>query len=205
MDFQPEESADASFDGFDYRESTVDQSFEGAFPTAADEGFVSPPPQQERNVRRYSGMEIPFGVIEETSNVHEMNPMRNSKRLSALGLFPTVVEEEAIPSPQISPMNNTNPLKVNRRASLNPLSSRNKPVDADDVPFGVNEPNDRVGHELNPMRTSAKFKAANSPLASPKKPFSDPPAEVLSAPVNTTPTATSSSATTSVEEDESTP
>jgi len=179
MDFHPDDESEAVHEGFDYPEPAAEQSFEGGFLTAADEGFVSPPPQ-ERKERRYSGMEIPFGVIEATTEVAELNPLRNSKRLSTLGLFPSIVEETSTAetttgerSPMnssISPVNNTNPLSINRRASLNPLSSRNKAVSSDEIPFGITETNDRIGSEVNPMRTSAKYKAANSPATSPKKP-----------------------------------
>ena len=170
MDFHPEETTDSAFDGFDYQQPSAEQSFEGSFPSVMDEGFVSPPPTVKKE-RRYSGMEIPFGVIEAGSNVTDVNPMRNSKRLSSFVLFPVVNEE--VPSPEAAERSPTsNPLKVTRRMSTNPLSSRNKPLDVDDIPFGINETTDRVGSEINPMRTSGKFKMPPSPNASPKKPIS---------------------------------
>lgn len=79
-----------------YPESTEDQGAYDAYPVSSEE-VLSPPPFVKKE-RRYSGMEIPFGVIDSGANaVNDVNPMRSSKRFSTLGMPPVEKHDEDIP------------------------------------------------------------------------------------------------------------
>jgi hypothetical protein len=130
--------------------------------------FGSPPPLPPiKKERRYSGMEIPFGVIESGSNVNELNPMirGNSKRMSMLK---PEIKHDDVPfgvTDRLSTVNDINPM---RKPTNNFLPSHNvpKPYANDEIPFGIEESTGGGGlSQANPMRV----KSNKTPVATPVK------------------------------------
>lgn len=154
-------------DGQSY-DAYPEESFD-AYPEQSEEVF-SPPPIVKKE-RRYSGMEIPFGVIDSGANaVHDVNPMRSSKRFSTLGMPPVEKHDEDIPfgvSDRHSTVNDFNPMRKNSGKFM-PMTP--PPSEAhEEVTFGVPETLGFGTSHENPLRkNSGKFN--KSPLSSPDKP-----------------------------------
>jgi hypothetical protein len=137
--------------------------------TAEDFGSPLPAAPPVKKERRYSGMEIPFGVVETGSNVNELNPMirGNSKRMSMLR--PEHLPEEhhedvpfGVSGERMSTVGDVNPMRKNS-GTFSPVGSA-KPFAGDDTSLGLDG---KAAGQTNPLRMSGKFK--RTPSGSPSK------------------------------------
>lgn len=128
------------------------------------EDFGSPVPTPPvKKERRYSGMEIPFGVIESGSNVNEFNPMirGDSKRMSMLR---PEHQHEDVPfgvSDRLSTVGDFNPMRKDS-GKFSAMQASTKPFANDDIPFGTDEKAPGTPSQTNPMRLSGKFSRTSS-------------------------------------------
>ena len=166
MDFSEEAVKTPADSGSNFTAYTAEAELPGFADTfnEVEEFASSPVVPVVKKERRYSGMEIPFGVIETGSNVNgNINPMirGNSKRMSMLR---PEKEEEDVPfgvSDRYSTVQDENPLRK-YSGKFQPLrSDKNKQPIGDDIPFGVNE-NPGGLTQLNPMRLSGKYTSSSS-------------------------------------------
>lgn len=153
-----------------YPENTEDQGAYDAYPVSSEEVF-SPPPFVKKE-RRYSGMEIPFGVIDSGANaVHDVNPMRSSKRFSTLGMPPVEQHDEDIPfgvDDRLSTVHDFNPMRKDS-GKFKPMTPPPSEVHEEEVTFGVKETLGFGVNHVNPLRkNSGRFSV--SPGNSPQKP-----------------------------------
>lgn len=130
--------------------------FGDAYGEKTDFGSPLPVPPVKKE-RRYSGMEIPFGVVETGTNVNELNPMirGDSKRMS---LLRTEIHHEDVPfgvDDRASMVADINPMRKDS-FKLSPLGGSTKPFSSDEE-FGTTEPASHTPTHMNPLRMSGKF------------------------------------------------